>query len=378
MESSTGLAAYGEAMKAIVSLLKQHAPDSKMSNKIRASIKNSLRRSAAESMAAFGDYVRSLPGHAEALESGDHAFFVAKLSELLRIEASRLYLKLPPECTCALFDQFVRAYRAASSESSEPRDDKWSTIASMLLGKTVDISSASGERLDSLVSLAERVVNDLTDAPEASASDLDGVDVSMIQKNPEPGPYDAVLKEILDRLPKNVDASGMIEAIPDQLRSEGARKYVSTLHKIFKRINPTLIESLLSKVLSRIDTSSLSSLASSLSDLDLDVISQEAGSIVRSIRQAEVIESLRHLISEVDPGILKSSIKAALTNSNVSRESVSDMVQKIVKSNAFPGLAARIPDIFGKDGSIDVDALVQAITRSNRTPAPPRLSVRRR
>lgn len=380
--NESNLSAFTASVKAAAALVKGSAQESRAGNRLRAFLKGSLRRSASEALAGFREALLAMPEHAACLESRDVQSFVAHFAKATSIELGRVLSGLPESAQNEAFDLFVVAYNAAiSCPGPSVADPRWSEIASLLLGKRVDVSVPTGARLDEIVVLAQGLMDSMSEVPKASSELLEDLDVSGLEPVSSPAddanPYAFMLRKIAELLPDRIDVASCIDGIGDALRSERARPAVSCLHKICKRVDATLLESLLSKVLMSFDATSLESLIASAQNVDASCVSREVAVLSKSIRQAEVVDSVRALLASVDPELLKGSLKAVIGSQQVSRESVSEIVHKVIGSNMFPGLAARVPEIFRKDNTINYDVLVRAITQRARIPAPPRLRASR-
>lgn len=384
------------------STLKSACPDSKGVARLRAAMKGALRRSPADAMESVSAFLSALTENDRSALLSDSVPARARLEILAAASGGTPFLAplgidkivarisdRHAESLCSALAGAARAALAETAAGPVRVHRMWSSVITDILGKEVQVPEATGERLDAILDIASETAKTFVSSSFDSAcdEDLDGLVLDGPEASPAPDPdtsdtssdssLDALIRVLVEQLPADLDVRGLVEGMPEVLRNESCRPILGALHKISRRVDPNVLSSFVTKLTLQLDVSGgIRGLCASVAAVDTAAFAREAQIITRSVQQSEVIDALRGAVSAANPDILKKAILAATNGGAVSRESAASIAKKIVQSNAFPGMAAQIPEIFRKDGTIDVDRLVALITKRTRTPRPPRLSLR--
>lgn len=378
------LSSFNNALKTIVNRLK-NVPDSKPAARLRAHSKGCLRNSVANTMDSFRRALEAVPGALEAIQ-------VRSADALSENEASLAPVKGPlrpvwdaldANSKVAIWEALdVMVSASFSAPGPVPLDEAWSSIMTTISGKTLEVSESVGSKLNSLVDLllgfAKKSMGD--GMQQADAEDLDGVDLTHVSEEPAPpSEVEVMLRAFLshvtsETVSSDLCAADLVAKVPGALESPASKLALNAVHKVCKNMDVTLIEGILSKSLAQIDTASVESLMASARAFDPATVGHELNVLRQSVQKSEVIEAFRTVLVEANPETLKTVLKAAI---GTNRQKGGDMIKQLLKSDLVAGVASQLPTILDKDGSINIDRLVEAIKRPRKVPAPPRLSRRR-
>lgn len=385
---SSNLANFSSALKGIVSKLKSQCPDNRTANRIRAAAKGALRNSVSDAMFRFKETFESVPGSHQALAESDFDFFVQNEKRFTGIKGvSTLWVTLTPETKEVVHRHLQEMYCAVFADPETTRaDPEWSSLMTRILNKKVDIGKGVGEKLNEIVNLLIDFIRAQlsSEMSEATEEDLDGIDLSVLAHDKQThkkarseleNQLLQMMKSLTDSdIPAHTSSKELLEAASESLDSPGAKPFVNALQKVCKRVDGTLIESFLSKIVSQIDTSSVTDLVTTAKNVDMTPVSHEVHVLSKSVQQAEVVESLRGLLVELNPDTLKTVLKTAVGANGTGG---TEMLKTILKSDLIAGVASQLPSLMNDDGSINIDRLVDVIRKPRKVPAPPKLSRRR-